>query len=95
LRAEDAITPDRLEALAADGRLAEAVRPVGALLPLPAVSLNADAAWRFVHGSAQTVDDGAPGRVKVFDEAGELIGIGSLAGGELRPEKVVPQDAGA
>jgi tRNA pseudouridine55 synthase len=92
LRAEDALTPDRLEALAADGRLAEAVRPVGALLPLPAVSLDSDAAWRFVHGAAPSIDDGAAGRVKVFDEAGELIGIGSLAGGELRPEKVVPQD---
>ena len=95
LRAEDALTPDRLESLAAEGRLAEAVRPVGALLPLPAVSLDSDAAWRFLHGAAQSVDDGAAGRVKVFGEAGELIGIGSLSGGELRPEKVLPQDAEA
>ena len=57
LHAEDAFTPDRLEALAAEGRLAEAVRPVGALLPLPAVSLGSEAAWRFVHGAAQSVDD--------------------------------------
>jgi tRNA pseudouridine55 synthase len=92
LRAENAFTPDRLEALAAEGRLAEAVRPVGALLPLPAVSLGSGAAWRFVHGAAQSVDDGADGRVKVFDQAGDLIGIGSLTSSELRPEKVVPQD---
>ena len=95
LLAQDALTPDRLEALAAEGRLADAVRPVGELLPLPAVSLDSDAAWRFVHGASQPYDDGASGRVKVLDEAGELIGVGSLADGELQPEKVVPQVQGA
>ena len=74
--------------------MTEAVRPVGELLPLPAVSLDSDAAWRFVHGASQPHDDGASGRVKVLDEAGELIGVGSLTGGELRPEKVVPQGPG-
>jgi tRNA pseudouridine55 synthase len=95
LLAEDALAPDRLEALAAEGRLAEAVRPVGELLPLPAVSLDPDAAWRFVHGAIQPHDDGASGRVKVLDGAGELIGVGSLNEGELRPEKVVPQGPNA
>jgi len=95
LLAQDALTPDRLEALAAQGRLAEAVRPVGGLLPLPAVTLDSDSAWRFVHGASQAHDDGASGRVKVLDEAGELIGVGSVTGGELRPEKVVPQVQGA
>jgi tRNA pseudouridine55 synthase len=91
LLAEDALTPDRLEELATEGRLAEAVRPVGGLLPLPSVSLDADAVWRFVHGATQPHDDGASGRVKVLDGAGELIGVGSVTEGELRPEKVVPQ----
>jgi tRNA pseudouridine55 synthase len=95
LLAQDGLTPDRLEALAAEGRLAEAVRPVGGLLQLPAVSLDSDGAWRFVHGASQPHDDGASGRVKVLDQAGEFIGVGSLAGGELRPEKVVPQVQGA
>jgi tRNA pseudouridine55 synthase len=94
LRVDDGITPQRLEALAGDGRLDEALRPVGELLPLPAVSLGSDAAWRFVHGSAQSLDDGSPGRVKVLDEAGQLLGVGSLVGGELRPEKVIPTDGG-
>ena len=93
LRVEDGVTPDRLEALAGEGRLADAVQPVAGLLPLPELSLGTDAAWRFVHGSAQAVADGSPGRVKVVDEAGRLIGVGSLAGGELRPEKVLPPDA--
>ncbi len=94
LLVDDGITPERLEVLAGDGRLDEALRSVGDLLPLPAVSLGADAAWRFAHGSAQSLDDGAPGRVKVLDEAGRLLGVGSLAGGELRPEKVIPTDGG-
>ncbi len=92
LRVEDGVTPDRLEALAGENRLADAIQPVAGLLPLPELSLGADAAWRFVHGSAQAVSDGSPGKVKVVDEAGRLIGVGSLAGGELRPEKVLPPD---
>ena len=95
LSVDDAVSPDDLEALATEGRLVEALRPVGELLPLPVVSLGTDAAWRFVHGSSQAVADGSPGKVKVFDEAGRLIGVGSLAGGELRPQKVLPLDAGA
>ena len=95
LRVDDGFTPERLESLAADGRLGEAIQPVGELIPLPGLSLGSDAAWRFVHGSSQAVDDGSPGKVKVFDEGGRLIGVGSLAGGELRPEKVLPLDAGA
>jgi tRNA pseudouridine55 synthase len=94
LRVEDGITPEQLEELAGHGRLHEALRPVGELLPLPAVSLGSDAAWRFAHGSAQSHDDGSAGRVKVLDEAGRLLGVGSLAGGELRPEKVIPTDVG-
>jgi tRNA pseudouridine55 synthase len=95
LRAEDGHTPDHLEALAVEGRLADALQPVGELLPLPGLALGTDAAWRFAHGSAQAVDDGAPGKVKVFDQAGRLIGVGSLAAGELRPEKVVATDVDA
>ena len=92
LRVEDAFTPERLEALAEGARLDEALRPVGDLLPMPSVSLGSDAAWRFRHGSAQPIGNGSAGRVKVLDETGELLGVGSLAGGELRPEKVIPMD---
>ncbi len=92
LRAEDGVTPEALEALAAEGRLSEAVMSVGGLLPLPAVTLDADAAWRFVHGSEQELEESdVDGRVKVFAEAG-LLGVGSVAAGRLRPEKVLPAD---
>lgn len=96
LRAEDAITPERLDALAADGRLADAVLPVGDLLPLPRVTLGASAASAFVHGSATPVEPGTngDGRHAVF--AGDvLLGIGLLSAGVLHPEKVIAPEGSA
>ena len=91
LSVKDAVTPEELEALVADGRLAEAILPVSDLLPLPRLVLDADAAWRFVHGSEQPVATDSVGRVAVFGTgAGELLGIGLVAGGQLRPDKVLP-----
>ena len=95
LRVDDAIVPEALEALAKGGRIGEAIRPVGDLLPLPGVHLAQDAAWRFVHGAQQPLSDGDGGRVKVFDEAGTLIGVGSVSGGTLIPTKVLPPDDAA
>ena len=92
LRAANAITPDRLTTLADDGRLAEAILPVGTLLPLPRVVLDADGAWRFVHGSPQP-HDGPARRVGVFTAGGDLIGVGRVEASTLRPEKVLPQGA--
>ena len=95
LRAEEAFTPERLEALATTGRLGEAILPVVDLLPLPALTLERDAAWRFVHGSEQPAATGAAGPVKVIDDGGVLLGVGSVTDGVLRPEKVLPGDAAA
>ena len=93
LRADDGLRPEQLEALAAEGRLAEAVRPVGDLLPLPRITLEPDAAWRFLHGSAQPLDGAADGRAVVF-RGDELLGIGSIGAGMLQPEKVVATGVG-
>ena len=91
LRAEDAITPPDLERLAADNRLEDAILAVDRLLPLPSVELSTEAAWRFVHGSTQIVAGAEESaRVKVFDAGERLLGVGSVTGGELRPEKVLP-----
>ena len=94
LSVDDAVTPERLEALAADGRLGDAILPVGDLLPLPHVILDGNAAHAFRNGSARPLGDppAADGRAAVF-EGGELIGIGSVTSNLLQPEKVLPREA--
>ena len=94
LRVEDAVTPEQLERLAGAGRLADAVLAVGELLPLPRVTLDRDAAWRFTHGSLTVADGWDDGRVAVFAD-GALIGVGRVEAGQLHPDKVVgPEPAG-
>jgi len=92
LSVDDGIAPAQLELLAESGRLREAVLPVGDLLPLPRIVLDADPAWRFVHGSEQSVVSAPAGRVAVFGAAGDLLGVGHVEGGLLRPDKVLPPD---
>ena len=91
LSVADAVTPDRLEALASDGRLSDVLLPVGSLLPLPRVALDRSQANAFVHGSAQPFAGAPDGRAAVF-ESESLLGIGVVAGGILRPEKVLPPE---
>lgn len=96
LTADSAITPERLESLAADARLGEAILPVGDLLGLPGITLDPEAATAFRNGSARPLGDGSngDGRVAVF-AAGQLIGIGAVNRNLLRPEKVLPPEAGS
>jgi tRNA pseudouridine55 synthase len=93
LRVADAIAPHQLEELAAAGRLAEAILPAGSLLHLPQLRLDAEAAGRFVHGSAVVMRGtmGA-GRHAVFGDGG-LLGIGILRDGLLEPRTVIEPDA--
>jgi tRNA U55 pseudouridine synthase TruB len=82
--------PPQLEALREQDRLAEALLPVATLLPLPHLRLSEDDADRFRHGSRIEVAGAeGGGRLAVFDARNELLGIGSLAGGQLQPEKVI------
>ena len=94
LHADDAVTPERLEALAGEGRLGDAILPVGELLPMPSLVLDPDAARAFANGSTSQVSDGSggDGRRAVF-AGDELIGIGSLRAGMLQPEKVLPRES--
>ena len=94
LRADDGIRPEQLEALAAEGRLAEAVQSVGDLLPLPRVTLGGEAARLFLHGATQPVDGLADGRAAVY-LGDELLGVGRVGAGVLQPEKVVASEVGA
>lgn len=86
LRVADARTPAGLEALATDGRFAEALIPVDELLDLPVVVLDPVQAARFAHGG--TVAWSGGGRVAVRGAAG-LLGIGTLADGRLHPRTVL------
>ncbi len=90
LRSSAALDPGSLQALAADGRLAEALIPIADLLPLPRVELDESAAGRFQNGSAVAVGGltAKIGRHVVLRE-GRLLGIGRVEAGILRPEKVV------
>ena len=92
LKVADAVTPEALSNLADEGRLSDAILPVGSLLPLPRIDLDADGAWRFAHGSEQPAPGAPPGPVAVFDAGGDLVGVGRIEAAVLRPDKVVPQD---
>ena len=98
LSVETALSPDRLEDLSAEGRLADALLPIADLLPLPRVRLSDLDVDRFRHGSRVALADAGRGemgrRRAVVDASDQLVGIGSVVGGELQPEKVlVPQAA--
>jgi tRNA pseudouridine55 synthase len=86
LAAADARTPEQLEELAGQGRLAEALIPVDGLLDLATVALDAGQATRFSHGG--DVAWPGDGRVQVHGPAG-LLGIGDLGDGRLHPRTVL------
>jgi tRNA pseudouridine55 synthase len=87
LRVADALSPERLEAL-------RALLPVVDLLPLPRLHLTDADAARFRNGSrialtGATDAGGTDGRRVVLDSADQLLGVGSVMAGQLRPEKVL------
>jgi tRNA pseudouridine55 synthase len=89
LQVAEAVAPDRLEQLAAAGRLSEALLAVAPLLHLPQLRLDAEAAGRFLHGSSVTMPgERGAGRHAVFKEE-ILIGIGVLSEGVLAPRTVI------
>ena len=89
LRVADGVTPDHLEHLARTGHLDEAILPIASLLRLPPLRLDAEAAGRFMHGSAvQMRGEQGTGRHAVFGD-GELLGIGLLTDGLLEPRTVI------
>lgn len=90
-------TVEQLRELAELDHLDEAFVPVQeALGSLPFCVLNPSEAQVFGHGggSRPTGSDPALGECAVYGTEGRLLGIGSLAGGELKPLKVfVAQEA--
>jgi tRNA pseudouridine55 synthase len=61
--------------------------PAAAVSALPTVRVTADQARRLQHG--QSIPATGDGAAAVVDEVGGLIAVGHIAGGLLRPEKVV------
>jgi tRNA pseudouridine55 synthase len=92
LRADDAVTPERLESLAGEGRLDTVVIGVGELLALPEVGLDATDADRFRHGSAVALTGHEGGRHAVHHD-GTLLGIGRVDDGLLKPETVIDAES--
>jgi tRNA pseudouridine55 synthase len=88
LQVATALTPAQLEELAAEGRLEEAIMPIAALLPLPRLALEPDAVRRFLHGASQPLRSELEGRHAIYDGS-ELLGVGTLQEGMLRPDKVL------
>lgn len=95
LSVDDAVTPDELETLTRDGRLSEALLPIGPLVPLPRLALDEAAAWRFAHGSVVALAAGTADGRAVVTHNGRLLGIGRVADGSLHPDKVMPLEAAA
>jgi tRNA pseudouridine55 synthase len=95
LRVVDAHTPASLEALAAEGRLSDALLAVGSLLPMPRIQLDPDAARRFINGSTIRDSQGTPdGRYVIFAD-GRLLGLGEVRSGMIAPAKVVREESAA
>jgi tRNA pseudouridine55 synthase len=98
LTLEGAVT---LDALAAAGESERDgwLRPVDALLStFPAVHLRDDATRRFRHGQRLRLDElsepasvwqAEDTRVRVYDDAGKLLGVARAAEGVLAPERLV------
>jgi len=83
---EDAVPLDADPAAARSKLLPMAMAVSG----LPVVRVTVDEARRLRHG--QTVAATGSGEVAVMGEADDLIGVGRVVGGMLRPEKVFPAE---
>lgn len=92
LRLEQAVSLEALQGMAEEERGA-CLQPLDSLLQsLPAVDLDATAAARFCHGNPVTLAGGATGKTRVY-AAGRLLGLGDATGDELRPKRLLRQEA--
>jgi len=94
-RLEDAVTLDRFTQMAKEGRWSQLLSPIDEALAdqFPALTLNADAAWRLCSGQAiemgaKETDDEA--LVRMYGPEGRFLALASYDGDEgvWRPRKV-------
>jgi tRNA pseudouridine55 synthase len=93
LRIEDAISLDRLRDME---HPADALLDAGvAVAHLPRVELAGGQAAQMLRGQqvwlARTLQPAADGECGIVDSSGELLGVGAVQGGLLRPTKVLPR----
>ncbi|WP_321841168.1 tRNA pseudouridine(55) synthase TruB [Paraburkholderia bannensis] len=97
LTLDHAVTLDALTAMDEPARDTW-LQPVDALLStFPRVTLDAESARRFTHGQRlplnalvlERSECEAADRVRVYDEAGRLLGVAKAANGVLAPERLV------
>lgn len=90
---EEAVTPDELERLVAEGKLEEILLPPDAcLLDRDAAILGAAGASQFIVGSAYRAERAvrASEAVRCYGTDGRFLGVGRVLGnGEVRPTKVL------
>lgn len=89
-RAEDAVTPDALRALAEAGRQDEALLPLEiALGDLPQLQATPEGAVRLRHGNAGRVLGHLPwGEAAWASDHGQALAVGVYRDGELHPNRV-------
>jgi tRNA pseudouridine55 synthase len=89
-RAEDAVTPDALRALAEAGRLDQALRPLErALVALPELQATPEGAVRLRNGNPGQVLGHLPfGEPAWASYQGRAVAVGTYQGGELHPNRV-------
>lgn len=84
-----AVTLDDLQALGERARLAWLLPADSLLEDLPRLDLPEDLAGRFLNGQAVAFAMARQGPCRVYGKAGALLGVGEVAGGELRPARLV------
>lgn len=83
-------TLESLELAASGGRLPQLLPVDWPLKHLPAVRLSEHDAARLRHGQAVRAATGAEGRVRLYDAAGDFLGLGTVEGsGLVRPRRVL------
>ncbi|HWA11894.1 MAG TPA: tRNA pseudouridine(55) synthase TruB [Burkholderiales bacterium] len=88
----DAMTLERLEAMAPDERPGRLLPMDRLLQDLPSRRLDADSAQRVRHGLPAAAQGASPGLLRLYDPAGGFLGLGEVrADGALAPRRLVSE----
>lgn len=93
-RIEQATQLQDLRRMTHESRLRHLLPTECLLAGLARVALSEAQAARFLDGQAVALEEPAPGRCRVLDPGGSLLGVGEIrAGGELRPVRLLARGA--